>query len=225
MKHLYERTWFEDDNGVRFFLLVGSEKALVIDTGMTGVDVRSLVSEHTSLPCELLNTHSDRDHIGSNHQFTELYIHPSEAAIYRNNEHGTGKLIPVFEGDQIDLGGRILEIVHLPGHTPGSITVLDKDHRCLIGGDPIQENGDIFMFGDHSNMEAYIASLERLVQRTDFDYVYPSHGEKKVGRGTIFKLIEDARNILAGKLEGIEIEVFGHKAKCYDTGTARFLCR
>ena len=127
MKELFENTWAIEDMGVRIFLLTGKERALVIDTGMTGIGVPSEVRKHTDLPFMLMNTHADRDHVAGNDRFSEFYMHPSEAAFYHNVQKGTGKIIPVFDGDEIDLGGRILEIIHLPGHTPGSITVLDRN--------------------------------------------------------------------------------------------------
>ena len=76
----------------------------------------------------------------------------------------------MFEGDIIDLGERKLEVVHVPGHTPGSITLLDREERCLIGGDPIQIDGEIYMFGLHRDMEAYVFGLEHLLERAgEFD--------------------------------------------------------
>ena len=223
MKQLYENTWAELDVGVRIFLLTGVEKALVIDTGMNGLDIHSLVTAHTSLPYQLLNTHADRDHISSNAQFDALYMHPSEAAFYHNAQNGNGTILPVFDGDVIDLGGRELEIVHLPGHTPGSITVLDRQNRCLIGGDPIQEDGEIFMFGPQRDMDAYIASLKRLSLRDDFDFIYPSHAEEKVSRDVIPRLIDGAKRILAGEIEGKQAERFGKTFCVFDVGVARFL--
>ena len=224
MKELFANTWAETDQGVRIFLLAGREKALLIDTGMTGLDLHAITSLHTDLPLQLLNTHADRDHIAGNAQFQEFYMHPSEAAFYRNVQHGSGRLLPVFDGDLIDLGGRTLEIIHLPGHTPGSITVLDWENRCLIGGDPIQEDGNIYMFGDHRNMDAYIAGLERLLERGDFGFIYPSHAKEKVSRDVIPELIDGAKDILAGKIPGKEIEVHGKKVTSCDVGVSRFLC-
>ena len=224
MKQLYANTWAELDQGVRIFLLAGTERALVIDTGMTGIELDGAISAHTALPRRLLNTHADRDHIGGNAQFPEFYMHPSEAAFYRHAQNGGGRMIPVFEGDVIDLGGRALEIVHLPGHTPGSIAVLDREARCLIGGDPIQEDGNIFMFGPQRDMEAYIASLERLSKRRDFDWIYPSHAKERVGRDVIAQLIEGAERILAGEAAWEEKELFGNRIACFDVGVARFLC-
>jgi len=224
MTKLFENTWAELDVGVRVFLLTGSEKALVIDTGMNGIDIHRLVAAHTDLPCRLLNTHADRDHIGSNAQFEECYMHPSEVAFYHNAQNGPGTVMLVFDGDVIDLGERELEIIHLPGHTPGSITVLDRRNRCLIGGDPIQEDGDIFMFGPQRDLGAYIASLERLWRRNDFDWIFPSHAKEKVSRDVIPQLIDGAKRILAEAVPGKEAERFGRTIRYYDVGVSRFLC-
>ena len=224
MKELFENTWAHTDGSVRIFLLAGSERALVIDTGISGLDIRALTEAHTRLPCMLLNTHADRDHIAGNAQFREFFLHPSEAAFYRNERHGGGVMRPVFHGDLLDLGGRILEIVHLPGHTPGSVTVLDRRSRCLIGGDPIQEDGNIYMFGPQRDLSAYIAGLERLDRRDDFDFVYPSHAKERVSRSVIPQLTDGARRILSGALRGRETELHGQTVRVCDAGVSRFLC-
>ena len=224
MKELFENTWTEFDEMVRIFLIAGREKALIVDTGLTGRDVTALAAAHTDLPCRLLFTHADMDHISGRHPFGSFYLHPSEAFYYRQHFPDSGRIVPVFEGDVIDLGGRELEILHLPGHTPGSITLLDKDARCLIGGDPIQEDGDVYMFGPHRNMEMYIASLERLMERNDFDCIYPSHAKEKVGREIVPELIRGAKAILAGKISGEETELHGQRVRSIDIGPAKFLC-
>ena len=224
MKELFMNTWAALDVGVRIFLLAGNESALVIDTGMTGQDIRCLVAAHTELPYRLLNTHADRDHISSNAQFDLFYMHASEAAFYRNVQMGRSGIVPVFHGDVIDLGGRELEIIHLPGHTPGSITVLDRQNRCLIGGDPIQEDGDIYMFGPQRDFAAYIASLERLDKRNDFDDIYPSHAKEKVSRAVIPQLADGAKRILEGSVTGEQKELHGRSVRVCDVGVSRFLC-
>lgn len=223
MKTLFENTWAELDRGVRIFLLVGQKTALLIDTGATGLDAAALTAAHTRLPLRLLNTHADPDHIAGNGRFAECLMHPSEAAHYRERGGG-GRLRPVFGGDVIDLGNRELEIVHLPGHTPGSVAVLDRRNRCLIGGDPIQADGDIYMFGPQRNFEAYIAGLERLTQRTDFDRVYPSHATECVDRAVIPALIDGAKRILSGEIRGEATERHGRRVRVCDVGAARFLC-
>lgn len=222
---LYENTWTVEDNGVRIFILAGTEKALIVDTGRTGIAIRDAARQVTDLPLMLLNTHADLDHIAGNDTFEEFYMHPSEAIVYHNIHHGKGKMLPVFDGDVLDLGGRTVQVIHVPGHTPGSITVLDPEERCLIGGDPIQEDGDIYMFGLHRDMEAYIAGLERLWTREEeFDFIYPSHAKRKIGKSVIRKLIKGAEDILAGKCTGTEKEVHGIKIMSVDVGVSRFLC-
>ncbi|MDO5139065.1 MAG: MBL fold metallo-hydrolase, partial [Oscillospiraceae bacterium] len=128
MKELFKDTWAENDNGVRIFLLAGKEKALVIDTGISGPDIHSLVTAKTDLPYQLLTTHADGDHISGHDQFAEFYMHPSEAFFYHDHSKH-GKILPVFDGDVINLGDRAIEVIHIPGHTPGSITVLDRENR------------------------------------------------------------------------------------------------
>lgn len=98
-------TWRIEDGGVRFFLLTGTEKALLIDSGMNVSNARDITAGLTNLPISLLNTHADRDHIGSNAQFAEFYMHPAEEPLYRRSGK-PGTVLPVREGDVLDLGGR-----------------------------------------------------------------------------------------------------------------------
>ena len=216
-------TWRIEDNDVRFFILEGTEKALMIDSGMNTPDARKLAETITTKPLELLNTHADRDHISGNAAFDRFYMNPAEEENYRA-AGGTGFVIPVHDGDVIDLGGRPLEIIEIPGHTPGSIAILDISKRVLISGDSVQD-GNIFMFGKFRNLEAYVPSMRKLLKYTDrFDGVYPSHGSIPVDPGLIPKLIGYAEEILSGKAEGNPVERFGMKAVLYRFEDAGFLC-
>lgn len=216
-------TWRIEDQGVRFFLLTGSEHALLIDSGMNVHNARDIALELTTLPLSLLNTHADRDHTGSNAQFSEFYMNPAEEDNLKM--HGnSGKIVPVGNGTLLDLGGRPLEIIELPGHTPGSIAVLDKNARVLISGDPIQD-GSIFMFGPQRNMELYIKSLEALTARIgDFDEIWPSHASIPVKPALIPELIAGARAVLSGELAGKPMNLFGNDIHAFDAGCAVFLC-
>ena len=219
-----ENTWRIEDRGVRFFLLTGTEKALLIDSGMTVCNARDIAATLTDLPISLLNTHADRDHIGSNGQFESFYMHPAEEANYRR-WGGKGELLPIAEGDSLDLGGRELRIIHLPGHTPGSVAVLDVENRALISGDPIQEHGRIFMFGAHRDMNAYIESLAHLERYAgEFDELWPSHADIPIGTDVIGRLREGARAVLAGEIEGHPEEMHGQSIVAYDLGFATLLC-
>lgn len=217
------QTWSFEEGGVRFFLLTGEKRALLIDSGMQTRNARELARELTDLPIELLNTHADPDHIGSNGEFDWFYMSPAEATNYFKTQSRTGELRPVWDGQIIDLGNRPLRIIAMPGHTPGSVAVLDVDRRRLFSGDPVQD-GRIFMFGPQREMHAYVRSLERLeTMAGEFDEIYPSHATCPVKPELIPELIEAAESILRGQTQGKTETVFGRPIQAIETLAATFL--
>ena len=216
-------TWRIEDGMVRMFVLEGEEKALLIDTGMNTPDAAAIAKTVTSKPLELMNTHADRDHISGNGAFSEFYMSPAEEENYRK-AGGTGNLISVKENDIIDLGNRPLEIIDIPGHTPGSIAILDISKRVLIAGDSVQ-SGNIFMFGKFRDINSYIPSMKKLLNYRDrFDAVYPSHGEFPVKPELIERLIEGAEQIAEHKCQGKTVDMFGNEVTLYTIEYAGFLC-
>ena len=216
-------TWVFDEGGVRFFLLIGTERALMIDSGMKTRNAKELAEEITSLPIELINTHADRDHTASNAEFARFYMSPAECSNYYRSG-GTGEFEPIRDGDEIDLGDRKIRVIETPGHTPGSIALLDLKTRRIFTGDPIQD-GRIFMFGVQREMHAYLCSLERVEQLSgEFDEIYPSHGSFPLKADIIPKLMAAAEKKLSGEAEPTEEQVFGNTIKAYDMGVATFLC-
>ena len=217
-------TWRIEDQGVRFFLLTGKDRALLIDSGREIHNAKDIAESLTDLPVSLLNTHSDMDHIGSNEQFDVFYMHPDEEPHYRS-QNKPGRLLPILDGDEIDLGGRKLRIIHLPGHTAGSIAVLDVERRFLISGDPVQENGRIFMFGAHRNMKNYIDSLEKLAGMAgEFDELWPSHADIPIKPDVIRRLADGAKKVYNGEMPGSAEDFRGQRIRAYDLGFAVLLC-
>ena len=205
-----ENTWRVEDG-----------KALMIDSGMTTVDAIEIAKTVTSKPLELMNTHADRDHISGNGAFEWCYASPAEETNYRGSG-GTGKIRPIKDGDVIDLGGRPLEIIDTPGHTPGSIAILDVNARVLISGDSVQA-GTIFMFGEKRNLMDYITSMKKLLGYMGrFDMVYPSHGTFPVEPSLIRQLIEGAEEIATGKAQGKSVDIFGRQVMLYQFPYAGF---
>jgi len=218
-----DTTWRIEDGGVRFFLLAGTEKALLVDSGMNTPNAKQIAESIVKLPIMLLNTHADPDHISGNGSFDYFYMHPDEEDNYRAHG-GVGTILPVKDNDIIDLGNRPLRIIFIPGHTPGSIAVLDTNSRVLVSGDSIQD-GNIFMFKEHRNLSLYVDSLKKLSVYTDaFGTIYPSHGSFPVGLGLIEKLIEGAERIINGTAEGKVIDMFGTPVMLYKFSYAGFLC-
>ena len=218
-----ETTWRIEDGMVRMFLLTGTKEALLVDSGVSATNAKEIAEGITDLPVKLINTHADGDHIAGNEAFGAFYMHPKEEGNYRFRGK-TGTIIPVQQGDIIDLGDRPLEIIELPGHTPGSIGILDVNNRVLIGGDSIQD-GRIYMFGEHRNLPDYIESLTKLSAYDGrFDTVYASHSSVEVVPDMIPKLIAGAKQILAGEATGEEIDLFGNSVLLYQFEFAGFLC-
>ena len=219
-----ENTWRIEDGSVRFYLFCGTEKAALIDSGMNVPEAREIVEGLTSLPLIMINTHADPDHISGNGSFDEFYMSPAEEENYRDHG-GKGKLLPVREGDIIELGGRSLCIIDIPGHTPGSIAILDVKNRVLVSGDSVQD-GNIFMFGKGRNIGLYIKSLEHLLSDHDgqYDEIYPMHGTFPVMPELVGKCLEGAREIQKGNASGRNVEIFGNPVCLYRFPYAGFLC-
>ena len=218
-----DNTWRFEDDSVRFFLFCGSDRAALIDSGMNTPNARQMAEELTDLPLILINTHADPDHISGNGAFEEFYMSPAEEENYRENG-GKGTLIPVKEGDVIDLGDRPLRIIDIPGHTPGSIAILDEKYRVLISGDSV-EDGNVFMFGKYRDIDLYIKSMNHLLEYDGmYDEVYAMHGSIPVKPDLVGKLIEGANQIKNHKVSGNELDLWGNKVVLYKFPYAGFLC-
>ena len=162
------------------FLLVGSEKALLIDTGTGVFDLPALVKSLTDKPVQVVLTHGHPDHAGAIGWFDEVYAHPDdfEMALNLSYESRRGyaeallklnraapvtaedtvkfekmpKMLPLFEGDTIDLGGRKVMVFETPGHTPGGLSFLDVRERIMITGDACNANTLMLALGGMKEM-------------------------------------------------------------------------
>lgn len=157
------------------YLVVGDEKACVIDTMNCRCNLYEAVREITDKPIILVNTHGHPDHIAGNRYFESAYMHPADletVAFYRERPAlqrllaETGKDLPPFllvkEGDVFDLGGKHLYVYDLPGHTPGSILLLLKEERILFVGD--SANHELWMqLRDCLPLKAFAQNLERVL--------------------------------------------------------------
>ena len=112
------------------YLVVGNERACVIDTMNGYNDLYQAVRKLTDKPVTVVNTHGHPDHIFGNVYFQEAYLHPADGPMANSFTQEPefleackqyGLSMPPFRdirpGDVIDLGGRTLEVFALPGHT------------------------------------------------------------------------------------------------------------
>ena len=183
---------------VNMYLVVGKDKALLIDTGNPGNITPEEIKVLTPLPLLVVNTHAHPDHSGCNNAFEKVYIH--EADLEAAKRYGDkAELIPIKDGHVFDLGGKKLEVIAVPGHTPGSICLLDSQEKVLFGGDTA--NGETWMHISSVSLETYKKSMERLLKWKDqYDRILPGHGDSRPV-SYITELIACADEILAGKVD------------------------
>lgn len=195
--------WIFEENGVRSFLFEGDTRAMLIDTGFGTLQIREMAAELTDLPVFLVNTHTDRDHTGGNKDFKPVYMHPAEMDHYKNALPAGTRMEdvrPLWEGDIIDLGLWRFEVILTPGHTPGSIMLLEREKRMLISGDSIQD-GNIYMFGAGRSIQAFQESLKKVIAMAEaVDTIWPSHGSYPLTTDIIPGILQGAQDLLEGKL-------------------------
>ncbi|MGM9521019.1 MAG: MBL fold metallo-hydrolase [Oscillospiraceae bacterium] len=147
------------------YLVMGPEKAMLIDTGFGIGDLKGLVDEITGgMPIIVVNTHCHFDHAYGNSQFDKVYVHEYEAPVvetldehiwdYLFDDNGQGIWFDFERGDIVpfkkyevvhcpdgytfDLGGgHEVELIHMGGHTAGHAGFLDKKDRIFFAGDDL----------------------------------------------------------------------------------------
>lgn len=192
-----------DQGMVRCFLVLGSSSALMIDTGAMDMDLPGMIRAITPLPVTLCMTHSDGDHTGAIGRFQEVYAHEAESRL--DILEGI-KLIKIREGHIFDLGDRQLEVIFTPGHTSGSICLLDRAEKLIFSGDTLSY-GPVFMFDPRRDDETYMASLKKLGAMAGsgiFNVIYPCHNSCPIDTSVITQLSACMEGIVSGALTGKE---------------------
>ena len=164
---------------VSFFLIIGKERALLIDSGEGNIDLKKLVSEYTDLPFDVVHTHSDHDHIGGDRYAREVYMHPSEFELFnRNHPHLKDLPIkPVWDKQLINIGEYDLEVMLTPGHTPGSISLFDRKKGLLFSGDMLSDI-EVYMTKNGRSLLAYKYSVDYKYMpiKDDIKMIFAAHG-------------------------------------------------
>lgn len=220
-----DMTWRIEDGFVRMFLLKGKERALLIDSGASKSNVHQLAESLVQLPVMLINTHGDGDHTGSNDSFSEFYMHEKDVLECNINEkYPNCQIHSLCDGQMIDLGKRELEILEIPGHTKGSVAILDKQKRVLYSGDSVQD-GHIYMFGQHREPELFVSSLKKLMSRIhEFDVIYPSHSTAALPTDYVGRVCASWKKVLNNEISFHEVELHGKLILSYDDDCCGFYC-
>lgn len=198
----------EDDRNATAYVVVGSEKALVIDTCFGFEDYLEVVRSITDLPLVLVNTHAHGDHCGGNGYFEKAFIGEAELPAYNNTDRpivraeGAPAACPAVimnEGDLIDLGDRQIEAILFPGHTPGALCLLDRKERILYTGDSILGRTIyLFMYNSVTVSEMKKSLLHVKEYQADFDHLGTGHGRVLDPVYYIDSLLDACDTILSG---------------------------
>ena len=211
-------------------LIVGEERALLFDTGIGVLPIRPVVERLTRLPVTVVNSHTHYDHIGGNWEFASIlaldtdYTRANMAgrpyeqiaidfvpeafcrgvpdgvdlAAVRSKPWQAERLIG--DGEIIDLGGRTLEVLHVPGHTPDALVLLDREHRLLFTGDTWYD-ASLWLFAAETSLIDYEQSMASLaVIEQNVDYLLGAHNSARVDSGRLALVDLALRQIRSGEL-------------------------
>jgi len=213
------------------YLILGEKQALLFDTGMGISDIRKVTGELTHLPIIVLNSHTHDDHVGGNWQFETVFgmdtdftrTNAKGSRQDAQDELGPGmicgKLPQGFDSkayatrpwkisrllhdhDKVDLGGRTLEIISTPGHTPDAISLLDRAHGLLFTGDTYYP-ATIWLFRPETNLDDYVASVKHLAALApQLKLVLGQHNVPFARPEVLVTLVTAIETVRAGKVRG-----------------------
>jgi len=199
------------------WLIHGRDGNILIDSGMGLRPLKHEIAALSERPVTAVCTHCHFDHIGCAHEFDTRLGHRSEDIDYAAPDLARScasswigaelltalphegyalhdfRLTPapltghLDEGDMIDTGDRVFNVLHLPGHSPGSIALYERETRTLFSGDVIYD-GMLIDNAWHSDAETYAHSLRRL-KELPVERVHAGH-EASFGRDRLHELID-----------------------------------
>jgi glyoxylase-like metal-dependent hydrolase (beta-lactamase superfamily II) len=172
------------------YLIVGERRALLFDTGMGMSDIKKVTAELTKLAIFVMNSHTHDDHVGDNWEFDTIYAMDTDFTrknAQGSREDAQAEVTPdqicgtlpkafdprtyttkpwkitnyTHDGDRFDLGGRTLEVVATPGHTPDAISLIDRSNGLLFTGDTYYP-APIWLFRPETDLNAYAKSIRHL---------------------------------------------------------------
>jgi glyoxylase-like metal-dependent hydrolase (beta-lactamase superfamily II) len=223
------------------YLIVGQKQALLFDTGMGIANIRKIVSRLTSLPVVVLNSHTHDDHVGGNWQFNSIFgmdtaftrenakgstadaqaeIAPGEICgnLPKGFDPKTYRTKPwhvsffIHDGFRIKLGGRTVEVIATPGHTPDAIALIDRENGLLFTGDTYYP-APIWLYRPETDLAAYEKSIARLAALApEVKTVLGAHNIPVASPDVLPALVQAFADLQAGK------------ATCKPAGDGKKLC-
>jgi len=226
---IYEPHQAEETIG---YLIVGEKKAILFDTGMGISDVKKVTAELTRLPIIVLNSHTHDDHVGGNWQFDTVYGMDTDftrknaqgsredAQAEITSDQICGSLpkgfdakayatrpwkisAQIHDGDRFDLGGRAIEMIATPGHTPDAISLIDRANGLLFTGDTYYP-APIWLYRPETDLDAYAASIRRLAALTpQIRLVLGAHNIPVASPSVLPRLVDAFDKVRSGKIAAV----------------------
>ncbi|MCM1393794.1 MAG: MBL fold metallo-hydrolase, partial [[Eubacterium] siraeum] len=210
------------------YLLIGNEKALLIDTGLGVSNIKNVVDSLTKLPLSVATTHIHWDHIGGHKYFENIAVYESEKQwlmnfplslnVVKSNLQDNNCPFPedfdiekytVFQGQPqiilhdneiIDLGNRKIKVIHTPGHSPGHCCYFEKDTGYLFSGDLIYK-GCLNIHYPTTDICDFEESIKR-VMKLSVKRILPAHHSLDISTEIIKKIDNAFKNLRqSGKLK------------------------
>lgn len=207
----------DEHNIVNCYLVVGEERALLIDTGCGIGNLKSTVEQLTALPVDVVLSHYHCDHAGGVGWYENFFVHESDRAfVYRvlssrlaaratvgKNVKKSDfaklpfkpKSVTIRNGHVFELGGRNLTVVHTPGHTRGSIVLLDDKHKIMFTGDDTNQFLWMWLPGCTS-LKEWLPGAEQILELSKEYTPYCGHGAGLQTTDQIEQTINCVRGIL-----------------------------
>jgi glyoxylase-like metal-dependent hydrolase (beta-lactamase superfamily II) len=217
------------------YLIVGTKRALMFDTGIGLMPIRPLVERLTSLPVDVINSHTHYDHVGGNAEFDRILAvaTPYTTANQAGFPHSdlAGEVAPesfcsgppagadtasfhtrawratnaIADGDTLDLGGHTLEVLHTPGHTPDALMLLDRERGLLFTGDSYYD-GTIWLFVPETDLDAYERSMTRVAALAPgLRRLLPAHNTVSADPANLTRALDALRQVRRGEVSGIDL--------------------
>lgn len=211
--------------GFQQYLVLGEDKAALIDTGMGIGSLKAVIEKITALPIIVINTHCHPDHAGGNYEFAPALINPTDLDVFQrmatlefrqedvahmpNGAEFVPHLLPtgpepvgVKDGEVIDLGGRQLHLIFTPGHTHGSLCVYEPATGILFTGDNVQANTTALKEWNSTTVEEFAESMEKL-SKLNVTRILGGHRPNDNPPDLLTRKLECAKQILNGA-KGVE---------------------
>jgi glyoxylase-like metal-dependent hydrolase (beta-lactamase superfamily II) len=225
---IYEPHQSEETIG---YLVTGTRRALLFDTGMGISDIKKVTTELTKLPIVVLNSHTHDDHVGGNWEFATIYGMDTDftrANAKGSREDAQAEIAPdqicgalpkgfdaksyatrpwkitryIHDGEKIELGGRTIEVIATPGHTPDAISLFDRANGLLFTGDTYYP-APIWLFRPETDLNAYAASIRRLAALApEVKLVLGAHNIPVASASVLPRLVSEFEAVRAGKVAG-----------------------